>query len=163
MLINWTSTYNTYAFNYVCIAEDCFYEAQGGYHLSQPDICGSDPDCDVFVQANSPGYTSATAITGVTCEDALPAPCESLYQESWNVRCAMMGCLDGIGCIMPSPVQGVLGRAAQMVADNNAVALNDTTYLAAQLVELGNAGVNSTLANFFRVRAWHGACHPRDA
>lgn len=49
------------------------------------------------------------------------------------------------------PKQNVLGRAAQMVADNNAVALNDTKYLAAQLVEVGSAGVNSTLPNFFRV------------
>lgn len=39
-----------------------------------------------------------------------------------------------------------------MVADNNAVALNDTTNLAAQLVEVGNAGLNSSLPNFFRVR-----------
>ena len=160
VLIQWTNTYNTYAFNDVCIyGNDCYYEAVGGYHLSNPDICGSDPTCTVSLQAGSGGYTNGTVITGVLCEDAQndTPPCASLVQDSWQV-CVGTACV-GTVCspwhVYPPHLctpQGVLSRASQMVADNNAVALNDTKYLAAQLVDVGNDGINSILPNYFRVR-----------
>lgn len=86
ILLSWTSTYNTYVFNYGCIATDCFYQAQGGHRLSESDICGSNPTCTVFLEA-SQGYTNATVYTAIDCQDALDAPtgCEGLLQDTWQV------------------------------------------------------------------------------
>lgn len=86
VLITWQNTQNTYVFNYDCILDECFYVATNGYPLSRPDICGNDPECTVFLQANSADYTTATCYTAVTCEDVGTTYCSSYYQDSWNVR-----------------------------------------------------------------------------